>query len=868
MDWETDRLDAEEFDLEDAINQLCPSDSSSTSLPLLQILLRQRLLESTHQTAILREELLAACHSGDGQSGCIEHIQDGIGRLLTTLSTIRSSSTEAQSIVESITKEIRTLDLAKANIENAIAGLKRLGMLVNAFDQLTRLVKAHKYKEIASSLQVVQTLTIHLDQLSTTVPRVALLFKSLQETQGVLRRTIMDQFSTAFEDKTVVNHKSQLADSCLVIDALGADARASLIDWYTTFQLREYRRIFSGALSEAGQLDNISRRYAWFRRTLKSHDEDPQGASHIFPDHWNVHVCLCAQFGEVTRDDLKDVLARSSSNLKVDILLNALQITTNFEREMSQKFAISYEDIAARSKSAHVGNPTPIRTAFEPYLGIFVDAQDQALSEMFKQFRTSIPKLSDYVEVGTEERPCSILATSMELFHFYRTTLDRCARLSTGKAFLDLCSIYKKWLKVYSEEILSTSLIGAINAHSNNGPSSSAFQDSSSTLISGLKSNTTSFLLCTCALLNTADYCAETADQLQIKLQETISVEFKSKVTLDSEQDLFRGIVSAAISCLLKEFEEVSDPAFTRMVKTQWKDIEFVSDESSYILHLNQISSLFTDLIKSNVDQKKYFRSFCDKLVGSIVNRFTRSIVKCRPITPIGSEQMILDLQILKNHLHNLPKLENNDQNQNQIPSSYTRYLNKSIGKLDTLLKIIMSPIHPPEEFVKHYLVLVPCQSFTDFQKVLDFKGGKPQEQNRLLDVFLAITSVQPELADSSFLSSIDMNPDGPTSISSSGHHPTSTTGAVSLLQFSRLSGGTGGGGSIGRESSSSSNSINNGVSAHMASNLNTIASSNSDPSLLDTHQNQQNSSAFNDFKRFGQKFGIGLRFSRETKPE
>lgn len=52
----------------------------------------------------------------------------------------------------------------------------------------------------------------------------------------------------------------------------------------------------------------------------------------------------------------------------------------------------------------------------------------------------------------------------------------------------------------------------------------------------------------------------------------------------------------------------------------------------------------------------------------------------------------------------------------------YSRYVTKSILKIDTLLKVIMTPEEPAEEFVKHYLLLVPCQSFSDFQKVLDLK--------------------------------------------------------------------------------------------------------------------------------------------------
>lgn len=69
-----------------------------------------------------------------------------------------------------------------------------------------------------------------------------------------------------------------------------------------------------------------------------------------------------------------------------------------------------------------------------------------------------------------------------------------------------------------------------------------------------------------------------------------------------------------------------------------------------------------------------------------------------------------------------------------------------------------MSPESPPEGFVDHYLVLIPCQSFSDFQKMLDLKGVRRMEQNNLLDIFLAKTSLLRDLADTSVLSGIDMD--------------------------------------------------------------------------------------------------------------
>ncbi len=90
---------------------------------------------------------------------------------------------------------------------------------------------------------------------------------------------------------------SVIADACLVVDVLGNDVRYHIIDRYVGLELKEYRRIFR-ATDEAGQLDNISRRFAWFRRLLQTHEVE-QGR--VFPTEWKVGWHLLAKFSEVTR---------------------------------------------------------------------------------------------------------------------------------------------------------------------------------------------------------------------------------------------------------------------------------------------------------------------------------------------------------------------------------------------------------------------------------------------------------------------------------------------------------------------------------------------------------------------------------------
>jgi len=61
--------------------------------------------------------------------------------------------------------------------------------------------------------------------------------------------------------------------------------------------MKDYKRIFRPT-DEAGHLDNVSRRYAWFRRLLKVHEDDHAA---IFPSGWQVGEVLVGVFAIQTR---------------------------------------------------------------------------------------------------------------------------------------------------------------------------------------------------------------------------------------------------------------------------------------------------------------------------------------------------------------------------------------------------------------------------------------------------------------------------------------------------------------------------------------------------------------------------------------
>jgi hypothetical protein len=94
-------------------------------------------------------------------------------------------------------------------------------------------------------------------------------------------------------------------------------------------------------LVQAGSLDNISRRYSWFNRMMKTYDVEHAS---IFPAYWKVNEMLANSYCEGTREDFKTILQRSmrrteGQTLDVDLLLSCLQETLDFEHSLEKRFS-------------------------------------------------------------------------------------------------------------------------------------------------------------------------------------------------------------------------------------------------------------------------------------------------------------------------------------------------------------------------------------------------------------------------------------------------------------------------------------------------------------------------------------------------
>lgn len=631
-----------------------------------------------------------------------EHEHDAQA-LLAALADLETHASRAEKSVGEITAEIRWLDMAKRNVGHSIVALRRLQMLVSSTMQLQQLCETQQYRDAASTLQAVEALLSFFVRFHSVscILQQRTLTDSLREK---LHKMVMGEYEAAFQRPRWDASTSALPDAALVVDALGPEVRDKLVEWYCTRQLREYRRVFR-AVDEAGQLDNVPRRYAWIRRLLRTYADEHAPA---FLPAWHVERRLLVQFCDITHDDMRSVLVREQPRLHVDVLLSALHSTNEFEASVARQYGFHAD--------------RPISSAFTPYLGVYVDAQDRQLSEMLAQMAASSQAAT--TDTSADE-PVRVLVSSTELVTLYRQALERCASLGPRAPLRELGHVYGKWLRRYAHDVLLPSLSSRDVLH-------------------------------LCTVLNTADYGATTCTQLAERLTEKLrAVDAEAApVVLDAERHEFFSVMSSALQALTRALSTALDPAFQALLRPDvpWSQREHLDEKSAWVDLLASGLESVGVVVRHHVENKRYVRSWCDKAAHLTMTRITQSIVRLRPIRPRMAEQLQRDVQ----HVHTLLIEWPSGASQ----AAYVRIVDKAMSRVQPVLAILAVPPTDAAAFVHAYRQHVGDQSLPNFQKILDLQGVRRPEQQALVEAFLAAVDRAPDtLPTTSALSSLELDP-------------------------------------------------------------------------------------------------------------
>ncbi|XP_041457132.1 vacuolar protein sorting-associated protein 53 homolog isoform X2 [Lytechinus variegatus] len=727
----SDPLDRPDFNAVDYINNLFPTEQSLANID--EVVNRMRLK--------------------------IRRLDDEIRAVVRGQTTAGQDGRE----VKEITRDIKQLDHAKRHLTSSITTLNHLHMLVGGVDSLESMTRRRQYGEVANLLQGVVNVMEHF-QKYMSIPQIRQLADKVRKIQSELGVQILADFEESFANQgsRPIGNMRELAEACLVVRVLDPKVKKDLMKWFVTLQLQEYMVLFQES-QDVAWLDKIDRRYAWLKRALVEFEEK---YGPMFPRDWEVSERICVEFCNVTRTELGKIMQKRESEIDVKLLLFAIQRTTNFETIIAKRFSgitlqpagESSENMMTEEKPVSTNpfemddEPVEVKTllkpklssfqgiisqCFEPHLHIYIQSQDRNLSDLINRFvedfKTQGPPRIESEESG------AVLPSCADLFVYYKKCMVQCSQLSTGTPLLDLTQTFQKYLRVFANRLLTNNLPKSQTTTPAGGLNISAL------LKEGLKESSSSDVpkftpeeqYLVCSILCTAEYCLDTTQQLEEKLKEKINPSMSDRIDLNGEMDVFHNVISNCIQLLVQDLETACDPALTAMNKVNWSSVETVGDQSGYVTaittHIKQALPVIRDNLAS---ARKYFTQFCIKFANSFIPRFISHIYKCKPISTVGAEQLLLDTHSLKTVLLDLPSI--GSQVTRKAPASYTKIVVKGMTKAEMILKVVMSPQDPAEAFVDNYIKLIADTDTSNFQKLLEMKGLKRSDQNAMLDIFKA----------------------------------------------------------------------------------------------------------------------------------
>ncbi|XP_044142434.1 vacuolar protein sorting-associated protein 53 homolog isoform X2 [Bufo gargarizans] len=626
------------------------------------------------------------------------------------------------------------------------------------------MTRKRQYGEVANLLQGVVNVLEHF-QKYMGIPQIRQLSERVKAAQTELGQQILADFEEAFPSqgsKRSGGPSNVLRDACLVANVLDVRIKQEIIKKFIRQHLSEYSVLFQEN-QDVAWLDKIDRRYAWIKRQLVDYEEK---YSRMFPVDWCMTERIAVEFCHITRNDLSKIMRTRAKEIEVKLLLFAIQRTTNFEGLLAKRFSgctltdtvvkkpevqppvstnpfLDDDNMAEESALERDGdldkpkkpkapeNPFHgiISKCFEPHLYVYIESQDKNLGELIDRF------VGDFKAQGppksTSEDAGAVLPSCADLFVYYKKCMVQCSQLSTGEPMIALTTIFQKYLREYAWKILSGNL-PKTSSSSTGLTISSLLKEKEGSEVSKF---TTEELCLICSILSTAEYCLATTQQLEEKLKEKVDVTLTERINLTGEMDTFSTVISNSIQLLVQDLDSACDPALTAMSKMQWQNVEHVGDQSPYvtsiILHVKQNVPIIRDNLAST---RKYFTQFCIKFANSFIPKFINHLFKCKPISMVGAEQLLLDTHSLKTVLLDLPSI--GSQVVRKAPASYTKIVVKGMTRAEMILKVVMAPHENSVVFVDNYIKLLADCNTETFQKILEMKGLKRSEQSSMLDLF------------------------------------------------------------------------------------------------------------------------------------
>ncbi|KAJ8601265.1 hypothetical protein CTAYLR_003283 [Chrysophaeum taylorii] len=373
----------------------------------------------------------------------------------------------------------------------------------------------------------------------------------------------------------------------------------------------------------------------------------------MFPEDWQVEARLVDVFVAKTKDMFLEILPYEQN---VAVTLKALQKSLVFEKEVR----------------ARLDHELELAQVFDPFMQPYVALEKKNMEDMMR-------KADDEID---QEGALPVFSSSVQLFAYVKTSIKRCTALTCGQTFFKLHKTFCECLMDYAKRLM--------------------------TLMTSMEA--------TCYCLNTAEYCAETVEQLADIIKSKIQSQYVDQIDLEEQQEAFHDVIAAAVKKLVASLEASLEPSLKAMASIQWSSLQSVDEESAYV---RQMGTVLKSQIPNDLSSL-YYRNFCDKFVASFLPKFYQTVVSTKRINEIGTHQLLLDIHSLKPLF-----LELTDN------ATYTKFVTKHLAKVEMVLKLVGTPT---EMLVERFKIMWPDGTRDDLLNVCTLKGLKKADQTHLVD--------------------------------------------------------------------------------------------------------------------------------------
>ncbi|CCE65879.1 hypothetical protein TPHA_0N00980 [Tetrapisispora phaffii CBS 4417] len=630
---------------------------------------------------------------------------------------------KSQDTISNLIKDISHLDNAKKNITHSMTFLQHLKILMQSYTVCSMCLKNKSFDlEMSSNYKIMCSLADSTFDNYKSVDEIVNLLRLVKVLKADISTEIINVYKKILaknpgakdDSSRISNNLSTDLKQC-IYEILETDnaTKSKLMDFCIDKLLYEIKEIFQ-LDDEAGSLDNLPRRYIFFKKILNNYKEN---LSEYFPDDWEIQLKLTGTFYSWISTDLKVLLKKefNDANPSIDLFMTVLQDTLEFERYIDLRF----------SRKVKVKK---ISTAFEPYSSLWIKNQDKLMDEKFLTY-LSENKIPDNLN-----NQSLVIQSSADLFRTYRSILSQSFELmgngSNGEGnntmndhiLKSLAIFFSKWLNEYSKKLLTPLIL----------PEREEIK------------NKEEAIKYTLLMINTTDYCSRTISQLEEKLLEFSQNKNEISNIFVPIKNVYGNLLASGNNTLLTRILPLDLVYVWREFNnTNWSNI-LVEDYSRYMITLKntltttEATSTNTDDIESSAPEKtkqttielilKYFNrdvyswNFLDRLIDSITNSFIGCIIKLlqpqppfiqgntiikrkldsRKVVLIG-EQLLLDSQLLKDIFNNLVLNMETDSLQNTSSKRVKKHINNNIDQILSFVKLIMVPMNSPEDYCDNY---------------------------------------------------------------------------------------------------------------------------------------------------------------------